>query len=67
MNTASHMDRAFENWSLPWQALQRSLAMGIEAASGATTERVLNPQKATQSAESWLGRARRRLEPMPMS
>jgi hypothetical protein len=67
MNTASHMDGACENWSLPWHALQRSLAGGIEAAHCVTTEGVLTAQNANQSAESWLGRARRRLEPVPMS
>jgi len=62
------MDTIRELWSLPWHELQRNLAQGIcvEAAAGyAATLDALKVQRATRSAGSWLGRARRRLEPMP--
>jgi hypothetical protein len=68
MNMASNMmDQARESWSLPWHALQRTLVRGVEAARCATNEKAFSAQKATQAAESWLGRARRRLEPTSMS
>jgi hypothetical protein len=42
----------FELWSLPWHALQRSLAAGLETA--------VNLQNVAASANSWLSRAGRR-------
>ena len=61
------MDNIREMWSLPWHALQRNLAQGIcvEAAGYAETLDALKVQRASHAAGSWLGRARRRLEPMP--
>jgi hypothetical protein len=62
------MDNIREMWSLPWHALQRSLARGIcveAAADCAATLEGLKVQRATHPAGSWLGRARRRAEPMP--
>jgi hypothetical protein len=62
------MDNIREMWSLPWHALQRNLVRGIcveAAADYAATLEGLKVQRATHLAGSWLGRARRRLEPMP--
>jgi hypothetical protein len=54
------MHEMFENWSLPWQTLQRSLAeaFGAEAeASSRTSVKSPNLQR-TAPATSWLVRAR---------
>jgi hypothetical protein len=45
----------FELWSLPWHALQRSLASGLETA--------VNLHSVAASANSWLSRAGRRAPP----
>jgi hypothetical protein len=61
------MDNIREMWSLPWHALQRNLAKGfcVEAAAGyAATLEALKVQRPAHSAGSWLGRARRRWEPL---
>ena len=54
------MDDLFEIWSLPWHALQRRLAKGVEA--GAAAKATTNPRNAgariaAAPAGSWLVRA----------
>jgi hypothetical protein len=53
-----------EMWSLPWHALQRNLAEGIDGAllpHSSATVRAVNVQGVAVSTNSWLGRARLRL------
>ena len=55
------MHEMFENWSLPWQTLQRSLAeaFGAEAESGSQAKaKSMNAQTSDSPATSWLVRAR---------
>jgi hypothetical protein len=55
------MNEMFENWSLPWQTLQRSLAetFGAQADLGSrATVSPLNLQGSDSSTTSWLVRAR---------
>jgi hypothetical protein len=55
------MHEMFENWSLPWQTLQRSLAeaFGAEAESSSQAKaKSLNVQTSNSQATSWLVRAR---------
>lgn len=62
------MNDMCEMWSLPWHALQRNLAKGIDGdAVGHSTAAVktFNVQSAAVSTSSWLGRARRRVVPLP--
>jgi hypothetical protein len=62
------MNDICEMWNLPWHALQRNLAMGIggDAAGepgnfrGSAFKAV-----ATVAGNSWLGRARLRVTPLP--
>jgi hypothetical protein len=62
------MNDVCEMWNLPWHALQRNLAMGIggDAAdepgnfTGSAFKAV-----ATVAGNSWLGRARLRVTPLP--
>lgn len=54
------MNDMFENWSLPWHALQRRLAKGVEAEAAAIATR--NPRDAgariaAATPSSWLARA----------
>jgi hypothetical protein len=62
------MNDTCEMWSLPWHALQRNLALalgeGAPAYAGVTIKAV-NVQSATVYANSWLGRARLRVAPLP--
>jgi hypothetical protein len=62
------MNDTCEMWSLPWHALQRNLALELggdaPAHSGATIKAV-NVQSATAYTNSWLGRARLRVAPLP--
>lgn len=54
------MNDIFENWSLPWHALQRRLAksVGTEAAANAATNpRDADARVAAAPASSWLARA----------
>ena len=61
------MNDTCEMWSLLWHALQRNLALGLggdaPAHAGAIIK-VVNAQSATV-ANSWLGRARLRVAPLP--
>jgi hypothetical protein len=55
------MNDIFELWSLPWHALQRSLAetFGAESAvHSAFTSKSLNSRNLPTPASSWLVRAR---------
>jgi len=55
------MHEMFENWSLPWQTLQRSLAdaFGAEAESSLRAKvKPLNLPSTATPATSWLVRAR---------
>jgi|HubBroStandDraft_4_1064222.scaffolds.fasta_scaffold553269_2 hypothetical protein len=54
------MHEMFENWSLPWQTLQRSLAeaFGAEAEASSRTNRKSPNLQKTAPATSWLVRAR---------
>ena len=68
------MNDTCEMWSLPWHALQRNLALGLSGgvtaadatikAVGATIKSV-NVQGTSAYANSWLGRARLRVAPLP--
>jgi hypothetical protein len=54
------MNGMFELWSLPWHALQRRLAKGVEAevaANAATNPRSAGARVAAAPASSWLARA----------
>jgi hypothetical protein len=70
------MNDTYEMWSLPWHALQRNLALGLGGdasahAGGAIktvnvpSAKTVNVQSATAYANSWLGRARLRVAPLP--
>lgn len=55
------MHEMFENWSLPWQTLQRSLAEACGADTEISSRATMNPANAQNpgsSATSWLVRAR---------
>jgi hypothetical protein len=62
------MNDTCEMWSLPWHALQRNLALEVggdaPAHSGATVK-AANVQIGAVAANSWLGRARLRVAPLP--
>jgi len=54
------MNDIFENWSLPWHALQHRLAKGVgaeAAANAATNPREAGARVAAAQASSWLARA----------
>lgn len=53
------MNDIFELWSLPWHALQRSLALsfGAEAAAMAPGNAQSTPARAAAPTGSWLARA----------
>jgi hypothetical protein len=62
------MNHTCEMWSLPWHALQRDLALGLGGdaiAHSAVTVKAVNVQSAAVGANSWLGRARLRVAPLP--
>jgi hypothetical protein len=55
------MHEMFENWSLPWQTLQRSLAEAFGAQTELGSQARLKPpslQRTDSSSTSWLVRAR---------
>jgi hypothetical protein len=54
------MNDISELWSLPWHALQRSLAetFGAEPTVAVAKPRPLNPQNISLSTGNWLVRAR---------
>ncbi|MGO9932460.1 MAG: hypothetical protein ACLPV8_11690 [Steroidobacteraceae bacterium] len=59
------MHEVFENWSLPWQTLQRSLAEAFGAEAKLNARAGVNPpnaqrnvQRTASSSASWLVRAR---------
>lgn len=63
-----------EMWSLPWHALQRNLALGLGGDASAAnvpvkavgaTIRAVNVQSTAMHSNSWLGRARLRVAPLP--
>jgi hypothetical protein len=62
------MNDTCEMWSLPWHALQRNLALrlggDVPAHSGAAVK-AANVQIGDVAANSWLGRARLRVAPLP--
>jgi hypothetical protein len=63
------MDDICEMWSLPWHALQRSLANGTgdDAPNHSTVGmRPVNARGAAVPPNSWLARARSRLAPSPI-
>jgi hypothetical protein len=60
------MNGTCEMWSLPWQALQRNLALGLGGDAivhYAATVKAVKVQSAAAGANSWLGRARLRVAP----
>ena len=62
------MNDTGEMWSLPWHALQRNLALGMGGdtpAHAGSTIKAVTVQSATVYANSWLGRARLRVAPLP--
>lgn len=63
------MSDTSEMWSLPWHALQRNLALGLDGNAivrSAVTVKAVNAQSAASVAtNSWLGRARLRAAPLP--
>ena len=69
------MNDTCETWSLPWHALQRNLALGLGGnaparstatkAVGATIKAVNAQSTFSIYANSWLGRARLRVAPLP--
>jgi hypothetical protein len=62
------MNDTCELWSLPWHALQRNLALGLGGdalAHGGGALKAANVQDFTVYANSWLGRARLRVAPLP--
>ena len=62
------MNDTCEMWSLPWHALQRNLAFGLGGeviVQSAATVKGVNVQSAATAANSWLGRARLRVAPVP--
>jgi len=55
-------------WSLPWHAFQRNLALGLDGdptVHSNVTVKAVDVQSATVAANSWLGRARLRVAPLP--
>lgn len=63
------MNDICELWSLPWQAFQRNLALGLGgAAHGACAPaaalKTVNVQSVAASTSSWLRRAQRRTPPV---
>ena len=62
------MNDTCERWSLPWHALQRNLALGLGGGAPAhagTALRAADVQGSGVCANSWLGRARLRVAPLP--
>jgi hypothetical protein len=69
------MNDTCEMWSLPWHALQRNLALGLSAnapahswatiKAGGAIIKTVNVQSTAVHANSWLGRARLRVAPLP--
>ena len=62
------MNDTCEMWSLPWHALQRNLALRLGGEANihsSAMAMVVNVQGAAGAANSWLGRARLRVAPMP--
>jgi hypothetical protein len=62
------MNDTCEMWSLPWHALQRNLALrlgGEAIIHSSAMVKAVNVQGAARSANSWLGRARLRVAPVP--
>jgi hypothetical protein len=63
------MSDTAEMWSLPWHALQRNLALGLDGNAivhSAVTIKAVTAQSAVAVAtNSWLGRARLRAAPLP--
>jgi hypothetical protein len=62
------MNDTCEMWSLPWHALQRNLANGIGGDAtvySAAMVKAVSVQSAAVAANSWLGRARLRVAPLP--
>jgi hypothetical protein len=61
------MSDTCEMWSLPWHALQRNLALGLEGNAivySAVTVKAVTVQSAAVGDNSWLGRARHRAAPL---
>jgi hypothetical protein len=61
------MSDTAEMWSLPWHALQRNLALGLDGNAivhSAVTVKAVTVQGAAVGANSWLGRARHREAPL---
>ena len=62
------MNDTCEMWSLPWHALQRNLALrlgGEAIIHSSAMVKAANVQGVAGSANSWLGRARLRVAPIP--
>lgn len=62
------MNGSCEMWSQPWHALQRNLAsrlIGDAAAAPPSTLKAVNMRIGAVNADSWLGRARLRMPPVP--
>jgi hypothetical protein len=62
------MNDTCEMWSLPWHALQRNLALdlgGDAIIHSAVTVKAVHVQNSAIAANSWLGRARLRVAPVP--
>ena len=62
------MSDTCEMWSLPWHALQRNLALrlgGEAIIHSSAVVKAVNVQNAGIVANSWLGRARLRVAPVP--
>jgi hypothetical protein len=60
------MNDICEMWHLPWHALQKDLALGLNVdalRSTSPTARPVSVQSATVAAVTWLGRARQRAMP----
>ena len=54
------MNDICEMWSLPWHALQRSLALGVAPDASASSTKAVNVPSVANPANSWLSRAQRR-------
>jgi hypothetical protein len=63
------MSDTFEMWSLPWHALQRNLALGLDGNaivhSAIAVKAVTVQSAAAVATNSWLGRARLLAAPLP--
>jgi hypothetical protein len=62
------MSDTCEMWSLPWHALQRNLALGLDGNAivhSAVMVKAVTVQGSAVGANSWLGRARLRAAPLP--